>query len=88
MVVTESKVAVSARDDDKAIVAAGQGVRLTEAGLGAVTDSVASTALAWRRSRLVFNNRPLGEMHAELETHRRGRIVILDDAVASIPVTG
>ena len=88
VIVTESKVAVSARDDGKAIVAAGQGVRLTEVGLGAVTDSVASSALAWRRGRLVFNNRPLGEVLAELERYRRGRIVILDDAVASIPVTG
>ena len=88
VVVTESKVAVSDADGRTAVVAAGQGVRLSDAGLGPVMDVDAGRALAWRRNRLVFDNRPLGEVLRELERYRRGRIMILDDAVEDLPVTG
>ena len=88
VVVTESKVIVSDRRGRTAVVAAGQGVRITSAGLGSVALADALTALAWRRERLVFDNRPLGEVLDELQRYRRGRIVILDDELSALPVTG
>ena len=88
VIVTEGKVAVSDRGRAAAVVAVGQGVRVTEAGVAAIAEADAATALAWRRGRLVFDNRPLGEVLGELERYRRGRIVILDGAVEALPVTG
>lgn len=88
VIVTESKVAVSGPGRAAAVVAAGQGVRITDAGVGRVAPADARRALAWRRGRLVFDNRPLGEVLAELERYRPGRIVIIDGGLASLPVTG
>lgn len=88
VIVTEGKVAVSDHGQGAAVVAVGQGVRVTDTGVAAVTGADAATALAWRRGRLVFDNRPLGEVLGELARYRRGRIVILDGAVEALPVTG
>ena len=88
VVVTESAVMVSDIGGRRTVVAAGQGVRITDAGLGAVVDVDVNAALAWRRGRLVFDNRPLGEVLGTLERYRRGRIVILDGTAAALPVTG
>ena len=43
---------------------------------------------AWRRGLFLFNNRPLGAVVAEMERYRRGKIVIADDALKHLPVTG
>ena len=88
VIVTESKVAVSGATGDKAILSAGQSIGISDAGLGGMAQVNANRALAWRRGRLIFDNRPLGEVLAELERYRAGRIVILDGAVAALPVTG
>ncbi len=88
VIVTESNVAVSDHGQGSAVVAVGQSIRVTNAGLGTITKADAATALAWRRGRLVFDNRPLGEVLGELERYRRGRIVILDSAVEALRVTG
>lgn len=43
---------------------------------------------AWRGGNLVFYRMPLGEVVAELNRYRRGRIVILDDDLAARIVSG
>ena len=88
VVVTESEVAVSDSSGRTALVAAGQGIRVTDAGLGQVAGLDSAMALAWRQGRLVFDNRPLGGVLGELERYRRGRIVILDGTLEAFPVTG
>lgn len=57
-------------------------------GLGAVEQVDAASAAAWRRGKLVFNQRPLSEVVAELERYRRGRILILFATLSNLPVTG
>lgn len=42
---------------------------------------------AWRQDRIVFKDVPLHQVLAELERYRRGRILLMDDAAANIPVT-
>ncbi|GGB05609.1 peptide ABC transporter substrate-binding protein [Brucella endophytica] len=42
---------------------------------------------AWRQDRIVFKDVPLRRVLAELERYRRGRILLLDDAMGDIPVT-
>jgi transmembrane sensor len=43
---------------------------------------------SWRTGELVFNGLPLGEVIAEVERYRHGKILILDRATARMPVTG
>ncbi|WP_020678388.1 FecR domain-containing protein [Methylopila sp. 73B] len=43
---------------------------------------------AWRRGKLIFNGRPLADVVAEVERHRRGRIVIANRSLAALAVTG
>ena len=43
---------------------------------------------AWRRGKLIFNRRPLGEVASELERYRTGRIVIADPKLRRLEVTG
>lgn len=88
VIVTENRVTVSAPGGRPTVVMAGQEVRVTAAGLGAVEPSDAGAALAWRRGRLVFDTQLLGEVLSELERYRKGRIVIVDSGLAELPVTG
>ncbi|MEM9684271.1 MAG: FecR domain-containing protein, partial [Pseudomonadota bacterium] len=88
VIVTESKVSVTAPDREAAIVTAGQSVKVTDTGLSPVADANEQTALAWRRGRLVFESRPLSEVLSELDRYRPGRILIVDGALQHIPVTG
>ena len=88
VIVTESKVAVSVPGEAVKRLAAGQGISFSDGRLGKVVNVDAATALAWRRGRMVFDNRPLGEVLAELARYRQGRILVLDSSVESLPVTG
>jgi transmembrane sensor len=45
-------------------------------------------AAAWHQQRMVFQDKPLSEVVAELDRYRPGKIVILDDAIKSLPITG
>jgi len=87
VIVTESRVAVAGPDGRAAIVEEGRGVEVTAAGPGRVTARHAQDALAWRRGRLVFDGAPLRDVLAEIERYRVGRIVVMDEAAATLPVT-
>lgn len=45
-------------------------------------------AKSWRKRRMVFQNRTLAEVVAELERYRPGRIVILGSAIKNLRLTG
>ena len=47
-----------------------------------------ATVTAWREGRLIFADRPLRHVVAELDRHRPGVIVVLDAAVADARFTG
>ena len=86
----EVEVALSTADHERprVIVAPGRSVRYAGAGLGEIRSVNPDHALAWRRGRLIFDHMPLGEVVAELNRYRRGRIVITDSALASRQVSG
>lgn len=68
------------------VLSAGQSVRYDHrAGLGTVRE--AGQADPWRGERLVFDRVPLAEVIAELNRYRRGRILVLDSALAARLVT-
>jgi transmembrane sensor len=48
----------------------------------------ANTETAWRRGKLIFDRRPLGEVVADLERYRRGKIVVVRDDLDALEVTG
>ena len=79
-------------DDETVRLAAGQAA-------GYATGRTARTAIetrnvdlaavtAWRQGRLVFVDRPLRAVIAELDRHRPGRILFLDSALAEARFTG
>ena len=70
------------------VLARGQAVRYSAAGLGPVRAVNARRATAWRRGRLIFDKAPLGEVVAALNRYRRGQIIITDPALASRRVSG
>lgn len=45
-------------------------------------------AAAWHQQRMVFQDKPLAEVAAELDRYRSGKIIILDDAIKNLPITG
>lgn len=43
---------------------------------------------AWRRGKLIFNRRPLGDVVAEIKRYRSGQIVIASAGLRALEVTG
>lgn len=88
--VTEHSVAVTA-GGERRVVTAGQHVVASAMGgrlrLGPIEGADIDRDLSWRAGKLVFLDRPLGEVVANLDRWRRGRTVILDSALAARPVT-
>lgn len=71
------------------VLSPGQEVGYARAtGMGEVRTRDVEAATAWRRGLLVFNGAPLRDVVATLNRYRRGRILILDDALAHRRVSG
>ncbi|EKF20531.1 FecR family protein [Nitratireductor pacificus] len=66
----------------------GEGVVYSAAGLGEKIVSEAETVAAWRKGLLVFNDRRLGDVVADLNRHRRGKVMLASNALASQRVSG
>jgi transmembrane sensor len=43
---------------------------------------------AWHRQRMVFQDRPLAEVVAELDRYRSGKILVIGAAIEKLPITG
>lgn len=90
--VAEHKVEVAlageAGDRSIVVVAPGEAVRYSDAGMGAVHAVNVARATAWQRGRLIFDSVPLGEVVAALNRYRRGRIFVADPVLASRKVSG
>lgn len=87
--VTEHAVAVSAGPGGEVRLGEGEGLQYGPQGIAAAPLAVdIASVSAWRRDRLFFQDAPLGEVVADLDRYRRGRILILDDALSALPVTG
>ncbi|KZD04115.1 hypothetical protein AUP43_03145 [Oceanibaculum pacificum] len=75
-------------DEGAVVLRAGQSVRTQAMATGPVETVDVASLLAWRGGRIVFRQRPLGQVLAELERYRPGMILLLDDTLAQRPVTG
>jgi transmembrane sensor len=85
--VAEHRVEVSIDGGDRLEVEQGQQVRYTAHRLDAVRSVDVRAVQGWRRDRLVFQDAPLGEVIADLERCRGGRIVLTDSRLRALPVT-
>ncbi|MGZ8955772.1 MAG: FecR family protein [Methylovulum sp.] len=88
--VTEHSVTVDLAPKAGAIVLTeGQQVAYNaENGLGQLTAADNHAITAWQRGKLVFQNRPLGEVIAELNRYHRGYWLIRDPDIAERRVNG
>lgn len=89
--VTESAVSVAAAGTGgmaEARVVAGEQVSYGPAGLGIVRKADGQVETAWRRGKLVFEDRPLRQVVAELGRYRSGSIAMTDGALAELRVSG
>jgi transmembrane sensor len=84
--VVEHAVAVSSAGG-RVVVEQGQQIRYGARRLGKVGEADLAQVEAWRRDRLIFHETPLGEVIADLERYRGGRIVMTDSRLHDIPVT-
>ncbi|HEY0185056.1 MAG TPA: FecR family protein [Rhodopila sp.] len=70
-------------------VIAGQGVRYAADRFVTPVQPVdVGAELAWQRGKLIFNQRPLAAVVAELQRYQVGRIVVADARLRDMPVTG
>ncbi len=67
---------------------AGQHTSIANQGVAAVTNIDAGRTFAWLNGRLVFQDRPLAEVIAELDRYHPGAIVITGTKLAKTRVTG
>ncbi|MEG0859353.1 MAG: FecR domain-containing protein [Pseudomonas sp.] len=91
VVVTEHAVRVSLLADGTAQTAEvqeGQGLDYGTKGLTQPYAVDKSAETAWRRDRLVFNNRSLGDVLDEMKPYHPGLIWVRDESLRQLPVTG
>ncbi|MGH8474264.1 MAG: FecR family protein [Methylococcales bacterium] len=91
--VTQHSVAVELSRDRESklhtVVHEGQRVDYdVQSGIGAIQSIDSRTATAWQRGKLVFQNRPLGEVIEELGRYHHGYLVMTDSDLAQRRVNG
>lgn len=88
--VLESRVAIApaAAAAQAAAVSSGQSARFSRTRIASVEMVDAEAETAWRRGKLIFVDRPLGEVVSELNRYHRGLIRIIDPTLHSHRVSG
>ncbi|XSG81096.1 MAG: FecR family protein [Methyloligella sp. ZOD6] len=86
--VEENAVAIEGPGSQQAELRAGEYVSYGERGLGAVASGDTATESAWRRGKLIFEDRPLRQVIADVNRYRSGTILILDDDLLELRVSG
>ncbi|WGD30703.1 FecR family protein [Ancylobacter sp. WKF20] len=88
--VLEGRVSVARDADAQAPTLAGadQQVSYSATRLSPARPVDARMATAWRRGKLIVNQRPLAEVVAEIERYRPGTILIANPALGELEVTG
>ncbi len=66
---------------------ANQAIDISTSGLGTVSSAEAGIGTAWMRRKLLLSNRPLGEIVEAMAPYCPRRIVLLNHAVADMPMS-
>lgn len=86
--VLESAVTIQAGHDTLARLRAGEAVSYDAAGIGAKEQVSESQATAWRRGKMIFEDRPLRQVIADVNRYRRGSILVTDSDLLRLRVSG
>lgn len=86
--VEESAVSVRAPDKAEVRIAAGHNVSYGADGLGSVLASDVEAESAWRRGKLIFEDRPLRQVIADVNRYRSGTIQVTDESLLNLRVSG
>lgn len=87
--VEESAVSVAAPDRaQRAVVNAGELVSYGPAGLGSVRPADIDSEAAWQRGKLIFEDRPLRQVLADVNRYRPGTIRVTDSSLLDMRVSG
>lgn len=86
--VQESAVAIVAPGGAEVRINAGEGVSYGDQGLGRVRSNDVEAELAWRRGKLIFEDRPLRQVIADVNRYRSGTIRVTDDRLLAMRVSG
>ncbi|WP_144419491.1 FecR domain-containing protein [Pseudomonas sp. P97.38] len=78
----------ASRNDSHVRLSAGESIRIGPNGFDRPSRLDSATDLAWVQGRLVFENRPLGQVLAELQRYYPGWIINTNDRLAGVAVTG
>jgi len=69
-------------------LAEGERLQFSRDRLGPAGHIDLQRAAAWHRRRMVFQDRPLAEVVAELDRYRPGKILVIGVAIEKLPITG
>jgi len=86
--VEDGAVSVTSRVAGPVELRPGQCVSYSSTGLGPVETVSGDAETAWRRGKLIFRDRPLDDVVADLNRYREGRIVIADRSLAALRLDG
>lgn len=73
---------------EEIVLTAGRSVSITPAGAVETPAERIDEATAWLQGQLVFNDQPLGEAVAEINRYSTRKIVVVDEGLAELRVTG
>jgi len=88
LAVREHAVAVELPGQPLRRVQAGQGLRFARGMIGEVTPVDLAAVEAWRDGRMLFTDTALEDVVREIDRYRRGHVIITDQALAGLRVTG
>ena len=86
--VEESAVSVEGPDRRKTVVKAGEYVTYDASHLGEVGSLDVESEVAWRRGKLIFEDRPLRQVLADVNRYRSGTIRVTDSRLLNMRVSG
>jgi transmembrane sensor len=81
-------VAVSRLDAERVQVPAGKQVWVGGGRIGQVVEADAETTLAWRRGLIILDQAPLGRVIDELARMQPGRVMMTDNSLRQLRLTG
>jgi transmembrane sensor len=87
-VVRVSRPSAPENDAEGVVLTAGEAARYGRTGEIEVRRDDDAAATAWRRGKLVFADRPLRDVVAELDRYRSGTIVFVNSEIAQARFTG
>lgn len=86
--VSESAVSIRAGAAALAQLRAGEAVSYDASGIGETEQVSDAQASAWRRGKLIFEDRPLRQVIADVNRYRPGTIMVTDSTLLRLRVSG